>query len=190
MEERYHDQALPAEEPLVFALMTGRTIPKLAYSLLPNSAKTYLTEKTLEHGLPFFKLLNNAKKYGNIGTKYYKEHIHPYVEHNNTFGNDYYFPNGAAGKPDYKYMKQYPTLRKNVRESQEFIYLDNNKPRTDANGFDNVKVNYKGNNYSYQFKNSAYDNRKEFHNIKPYELVEEELKKKIPKTLYDALMNK
>lgn len=192
MEDKYHDQALPAESPIVSAYLGLRALPPVAigaYGLLPKTAKTFITEKALEHGLPFYKALDKVKDYIKMGEKYYKENIQPYQEHNSTFGNDYYYPGNSSGKTYYEYMNQYPTLRKNTREAQEFIYLDNNKPRTDANGFDNLKVNFKGDDYAYQFKNNAYNQHKEFHNIKPYSLVEEELKGKMPKSLYDALMN-
>ena len=115
------------------------------------------------------------KAFGRLGKRFYKDNIQPHVEHNNLIG-DVNFPGNQARKTDYNYMEQYPFLRYNIKNAKENTYLPNNKPRLDANGFDNLRVNWLGKDYAYQIKNSAYDGTKNFHNIKPYELLEKDNK--------------
>lgn len=121
---------------------------------------------------PFDKMTpEEYTKYGDIGKQYFKTTLNPQTSHNPIIG-DVKYPNKSAGKPDYKYMEQYPFMRYNIDKATNNKYIPNNKNRADAKGFDNLKVNWKGKDYAYQIKNSAYNQGKNFHNIKPYELLE------------------
>ncbi len=123
----------------------------------------------LTHHKPFEMMTKGEyNQYGRNGKKYYKDYIQ-YTKVKNDILGDIYFSGGQAGKPDYKYMEQYPALKRNIRKSIENINLPNNKIREDSLGFDNLKVNWNGQDYAYQIRNNSYAQNKDFYNIKPYE---------------------
>lgn len=115
---------------------------------------------------------NNTKA---IGKNYYKNYIHPYNVNNKIMGN-VSFPNSMAGKIKAEYVEQLPFLRYFTHKNKNVLKVPNNKNRLDANGFYNMKTNWKGKNYDYQYKINKYSKEPEFYNIKPYELFEEEVK--------------
>lgn len=123
---------------------------------------------------------NNTKQ---IGREYYKKYINPNPVENDIMGKTT-FPNRITGKINAEYVEQLPFLRYFTSINKNIKRVPNNKVREDANGFYNMKQNWKGKNYDYQYKINKYTNKPEFHNIKPYELFEEDLKQN---NLYDLL---
>lgn len=121
--------------------------------------------------------------FGQRGVEYFKKVLNPQSATNKNIENEIHFPNRRAGESDYKYMEQYPLLRKNIEEATKDTYLPprvkiNKKTgekytRQDAKGFHNLKVRWKGKDYDYQIKDNAYDKYNDFYNIKPYEYLDE-----------------
>lgn len=110
-----------------------------------------------------------------IGKNYYKNYIHNNNVNNEVMGN-VKFPNSMAGKIKAEYVEQLPFLRYFTHKNKNVLKVPNNKNRLDADGFYNMKTKWKGKNYDYQYKINKYSQEPEFHNIKPYELFEEEIK--------------
>lgn len=150
------------------------TIPASKVKYLPQilSASKLLIHK------PFDKMTKQEyNKYGKLGKRYYKDYIQGNMVTNDIIG-DVDFKGAQAGKPDYRYMEQYPFLRKNLEEANENITLPTNKERADAIDFDNLKVNWKGKDYTYQVRNNPDLPTKDFYNIKPYDILLKQLKNK------------
>ena len=116
-------------------------------------------------------------KYGRLGKKYYKDYIQNTTVTNDILG-DITFTGAQAGKPDYRYMEQYPVLKQNIKRAVENINLPLNKSRIDAVNFDNLKVNWNGQEYVYQIRNNHQHKTKDFYNIKPYSTLIEQLKRR------------
>lgn len=108
--------------------------------------------------------------YGNTGKEFFKRILHPQKANNEIVG-EIIFPNGSAGKSDYKYMEQYPLLRYNINKAKDNKFIKNYKNRKDTDGFNNLKVKWKDKDYTYQIKNNKYDKTNDFYNIKPYDLL-------------------
>lgn len=163
------------------ALNDDWAVPSLALGI-------YSMGRTLPY-LPYLKDIWYGRDllFGNKNKKdakvFYKSYIHPKTTFNKEIGEISY-PNSAIGKIDKEYLNQIPALRFILRNARNNIHLPNNKERFDSNGFDNLKYNWNGKNYAYQIKNNKYNNLKEFHNIKPYELLEQDIQK------YNNLYNK
>lgn len=135
---------------------------------------------------PFEKMTKEEyNAYGRLGKDYYKNYVKGQRAKNDVIG-DVDFYGGQAGESDYKYMEQYPFLKRNIEKARENVYREV-KPkigkdgkeyiRKDATGFDNLKVNWKGKDYDYQIRHNPSLPNKDFYNIKPYEKFLEELLK-------------
>lgn len=161
---------------------------KFAAGIYPYARDIWNGRDLLFHK-PFDKMSKEEHRaYYKQGKTYYKKNIQPYVEHNKIIG-DVHFPGNQSAKPYFEFMEQYPFLRYNIKNAKVNTFLPNNKLREDANGFDNLRVNWLGKDYAYQVKNNAYDGTKNFHNIKPYEKLELD-KNKIKDMLDFHLRNK
>ena len=129
-----------------------------------------------------------ARAFKGMGKKYYKDYIQFRSVENPYYGK-FNFVGSQAGKPDYKFMEQYPFLRKNLQNASDNIGIKNNKERIDSLGFNNIKVNFKGKDYDYQIRKNSNNLENDFYNIKPYELFEKELNQGFQKEskLYDLI---
>lgn len=164
---------------------------------LPFSKVKYLPEaisaaKLLYHK-PFEKMSEEEyNNYGKLGTDYYKKYIQGKRAHNPEVQNADYknrdgimFTGSRAGKPDYRYMEQYPDLIKNIENGTD-NYFDKIRPkigkdgkeyiRDDAKGFSNLKVNWRGKDYDYQIRHNPYLDLPDFYNIKPYDILIQQIK--------------
>ena len=158
------------EYVLPFALGAKSLIQSKFDSLLPT-AQGFLLQKSQ----PLFKFFDNSLNlYGRMGKDYFKTNIQPYRDYSKVLKDYIYYPGKQAGKIRYKYMDQFPTLRENIRNSDFSRYIRNKKPRKDSSGFDNLKVNFDGEDFAYQVRNNPRNNHKEFYNIKPFELAEKD----------------
>ena len=165
----------------------------LGAAALPISKIKYLPElisgARLLYHKPFDKMTKEEyTKYGQLGKEYYKKYIQNKPVNNEKFGV-YDFKGAQAGKPDYRYMEQYPKLRENIENAKENVYLDakpyidkNGKlvTRKDATGFDNLKVNWKGKDFDYQMRHNPFLDTPDFYNIKPYQFLINEIEKRTP----------
>lgn len=139
-----------------------------------------LSAARLLYHKPFEKMSEAEQKaYRKEGSKYYKNYIKDKIIHNNVIG-DVDFKGGQAGEPDFQYMEQYPQLRNNIKKATDNISLPPKYPRDDATSFDNLKVNWRGKDYDYQIRHNPFLKTPDFYNIKPYDLLIEELKKGTP----------
>jgi hypothetical protein len=151
---------------------------------VPMAKVKYLPEiiaaARLLHHKPFEKMSEiEQKAYRKAGTKYYKNYIKDKIVHNDVIG-DVDFKGGQAGEPDFQYMEQYPKLRENIKNATENIFLPPKYEREDATGFDNLKVHWRCKDYDYQIRHNPFLKTPDFYNIKPYDLLIEELKKGTP----------
>lgn len=168
-------------------------VMEIAATAVPMTKIKYLPEAIsaarLLHHKPFDKMTpKEYSDYGKLGKEYYKKYIQNKPVINEKFGV-YDFKGGQAGKPDYRYMEQYPKLRENIENAKDNVYLDvkpyiddkgNLVTRKDATGFDNLKVNWKGKDFDYQMRHNPFLDTPDFYNIKPYEFLIEEIKKRTP----------
>ena len=124
----------------------------------------------------------DIRAYRKLGNIFYKNNLNGQTVENNLLHTDgpVSFPNGRASESDYQYMEQYPLLRKNIKEAKENTFLPphikydengNSYFRTDANGFNNLKVKWKNKLYDYQIKENSNGSGNDFYNIKPYEFL-------------------
>ena len=95
----------------------------------------------------------------------------------------------AQEKIIYKYLDQLPKLKGNVRNSNFNRHIDNKYKRNDAKGFDNLKINFDGDDYAYQIRNNAINGHKEFYNIKPFKYVEEDYQNQYFNKLFRDLLD-
>lgn len=169
--EQYNDAALPIDmvTPVISAI-----------PIIKGSVGTYNFAKgiapylgDISRGLPLIFGRNNTKY--DI-KKFYKDNINNKDVYNKIMGKTA-FPNSKAGKIRAEFARQVPFLRYFTSRNKDIIHLDNNKERLDANGFYNMKVNWLGKNYDYQYKKNSYTGQPEFHNIKPYDLLLKDLNK-------------
>ena len=75
----------------------------------------------LTHHKPFEIMTKGEyNQYGRNGKKYYKDYIQNTTVNNDILG-DIIFTGAQAGKPDYRYMEQYPVLKQNIKISPNLI---------------------------------------------------------------------
>lgn len=175
--EPLHDAAIDETWKYAIPLSLGGLGIKTALPFLPYMADIWAGRNLLFHK-PFDKMTKEEyTNYGYTGRDFYKKVLNPQKAQNKFIEGEINLPNSKAMKPDYRYMEQYPLLRKNINEASENTFLKphpkidkngNAYIRSDAQGFNNLKVNWKGEDYIYQIKKNAYDNQNYFHNIKPY----------------------
>ena len=140
-----------------------------------NKIGTKAQEFLLERTQPVFKMIDNSLNlYGRVGKNYFKNNIQPNRDYSEVLKDYVYYPGKQAGKIRYKDMKQFPKLRENIRNSDTNLFIKNKKDRTDAAGFNNLKVNFEGEDYAYQVRNNPKTKHQEFYNIKPYYLAEKD----------------
>lgn len=162
------------EDALMGAITMALPMTKAKY--LP---KVIAGARLLYHK-PFEKMSElEQKTYRKEGTKYYKNYIKDKIVHNDTIG-DIDFKGGQAGESDFQYMEQYPRLRSNIKKATDNINLPPKYPRDDATSFDNLKVHWRGKDYDYQIRHNPFLKTPDFYNIKPYDLLIEELKNGTP----------
>ena len=170
-------------------------------ALAPMSKAKYIPEMIsaarLLYHKPFEKMTpEEYNKYGRLGMDYYKKYIKGEKAYNKEVQNADYknregimFTGKRAGEPDYRFMEQYPNLIKNIENSMENYFTDV-KPkikddgtkyiRKDSKGFSNLKVNWKDKDYTYQIRHNPSLEMPDFYNIKPYDLLIEQIKKGSP----------
>jgi hypothetical protein len=170
--EQYNDAALPIDM-LTPALSSIPIVKggKSSYDFI-KGIKPYVGD--IVNGLPLIFGRNNTK--ADI-KKFYKNNINKRDVYNEVMGETS-FPNTVAGKIRAEYSNQVPFLRYFTAKNKDIIHLDNNKNRTDSDGFYNMKVNWLGKDYDYQYKKNIYTGKPEFHNIKFYDLLLKDLNKK------------
>jgi hypothetical protein len=170
--EQYNDAALPVDmiTPVLSAIPTLKA-GKAAFGFA-KEIKPYLGD--IVNGLPLILGRNSTK--ADI-KHYYKKNINKRDVYNEIMGETS-FPNSVAGKIRAEYAQQVPFLRYFTAKNKDIIHLNNNKNRIDSDGFYNMKVNWLGKDYDYQYKKNIYTEKPEFHNIKLYELLFKDLNKK------------
>lgn len=159
------------------ALLLGGRIGKTGINWF-NNAKPYLKDAWSGKDILFQGLLGNkSNDFWKKGKSFYKNTLHPKTTNNSLVneGQEIFFPNSSAGKIDREYIVQLPFARYNINKAKSNQRMPVNKAREDSDYFDNLKVNWLGKDYAYQIKNNIYNKQKEFHNIKPYELLEKEI---------------
>ena len=193
--DKYHDQAVIYDSPIVAALLAkrlGLLKPKNIGITVKNikDATTYLPYlKDIWEGRgllihkPFDQMTEQEiAAYRQLGNSFYKNNLNGRTAENNMLHKPtpVNFPNARAGESDFQYMEQYPLLRRNIQEAKENTFLPphvkidkngNEYIRPDANGFNNLKVNWKGKLYDYQIKENSNNSGNDFYNIKPYEYL-------------------
>lgn|GEM_PF-6841577 len=174
------------DQTLANILVSGTGLIKGApavWSALPSNIK-------LSYGLPIYRLIDRSlNSFGKLGKQYFKNELHPYRDYSKVLNKYVYYPNKVAGKTRNQYMNQYPNVRKGVREAEEKLHIDNKYPRNDANGFENLKVNFRGKDYAYQIKNNPVNERAEFYNIKPYDLAEKDYEQQYWEKVFEQIIN-
>lgn len=188
MENNYNplnDAAIDETWKYVPLSLGMRTMGLAAKRPLINMGESFL----LSHTKPIFKLFDKTlNSFGKIGKDYFKHTIQDKKDYNPVLDDYVYYPGSQIGKMRYKYMDQLPKLRKNVREADFNLHIDNKRKRTDSTGWDNLKVNSKGENFAYQIRNNAINKNKELYNIKPFELAERDYKYQYFNKLFEKLL--
>lgn len=173
------DWAIPSM--VVGGLGLFKTIPYLPYLREIWKGRNLLLHK------PFDKMTKEEyNNYGKLGRDFYKSVLNKQKANSRFINGDISFPNKRASETDYRYMEQYPLLRKNIHDATKNTFIEpqakideygNEYIRSDANGFNNLKIRWNGNDYDYQIKENANGSGNDFYNIKPYELLYDYLTK-------------
>ena len=184
--EPLNDVALNDDWAIPSVLMGGLGLVKLGAEPLLNYSKGL----ALSYGKPLFRLFDKSlNTFGKLGKDYFRKNIKNTKDYSKILNEYVYYPDSQIGKIRYKYLDQLPKLKQNVRNSNFNRHIDNKYFRQDAKGFDNLKVNFKGNDYAYQIRNNAINGHKEFYNIKPYKYVEEDYQNQYFNKLFKNLLD-
>lgn len=194
MKDPLNDVALNDDWAIPSLLSTFWGVPEIL-PFLPYAKDIWKGRGLLFHKPFSWMTPKEYTNFGKRGKQFYKEVLHPQSAKNKKFNLDASFPNSRAMESDYKYMEQYPLTRKNINDAQEKLYTypknyGGHKLRTDAEGFNNLKVKWKGQDYAYQIRDNAGHIGNDFYNIKPYsEAIKDKQQQDYYSKLFENLLN-